>query len=416
MTAAARRRVGLLHYTAPPILGGVESTMGAQAGFLAGEGLSPAVIAGEGGPLPSGIELRRISHLNSRHPEVLAAKANLDRGVAGPAFERLRTRIRRSLQPAVSDLGVVLVHNALSLHKNLALTAAIWDLASSGPHWVAWHHDLAWDRPDYASELHPGEPWDLLRRPLPGAAHVAVSRAVQERAGRVFGLAPAEVEVIPPGVDPPTFQGWGKTTRRLVEQFGLDRADAVLLLPSRITRRKNIEFAIRVTAEVRHAGWDARLLITGPPGPHNPANQIYLQELQALARELHVVEAVHFLSQADPQSPADLDDSTLAELYRLSDALLFPSRDEGFGIPVLEAGLARLPVFCSDLPPLRESGGDDLTFFPLASEPRAIARQILDRLEADPASRLARRVRRDYAWRALLRDRLLPLLERISRE
>lgn len=410
------RRIGLLHYTAPPTIGGVESTVAFQADFLAGAGLAPVVIAGDGGPLPAGVELRLIPRLNSRHAEVLACKADLDRGAVSAEFERLRSQIRESLAAAVSDLEAVLVHNALSLHKNLALTAAIWDLARSGPRWIAWHHDLAWDRPDYAGELHNGDPWDLLRRPLPDAAHVAVSLAVQERAARVFGLLPSQVEVIPPGVDPATFQGWGQTTRALAQRYDLDRADLLLLLPSRITRRKNIEFAVRVTAEVRRLAGDARLLITGPPGPHNPANQPYLEELLSLVRELGLEDAVHFLVLADPDQPADLDDHTLAELYRLCDGLLFPSRDEGFGIPVLEAGLARLPVFCSNLPPFRESGHHDVTFFDLASEPRDVARRIVDHLEGDAVSRLSRRVRRDYAREALLRGRLLPLLEKVRRE
>ena len=53
-----------------------------------------------------------------------------------------------------------------------------------------------------------------------------------------------------------------------------------------------------------------------------------------------------------------LPDAVIADFYRLADALLMPSREEGFGIPVLEAGLSRLPIFCADIPPLRELAGD----------------------------------------------------------
>ena len=49
----------------------------------------------------------------------------------------------------------------------------------------------------------------------------------------------------------------------------------------------------------------------------------------------------------------------------LADSFLFTSRAEGFGIPILEAGLARLPVFCTDIPPFRESGQGDVTYLSL---------------------------------------------------
>ncbi|MBI2300477.1 MAG: glycosyltransferase, partial [Armatimonadetes bacterium] len=44
----------------------------------------------------------------------------------------------------------------------------------------------------------------------------------------------------------------------------------------------------------------------------------------------------------------------LADLYALADVVLLPSSTEGFGLPLLEAGLHRVPIVCSDLPALRE--------------------------------------------------------------
>lgn len=54
---------------------------------------------------------------------------------------------------------------------------------------------------------------------------------------------------------------------------------------------------------------------------------------------------------------ADLPDSALVPLLRGARAVLFPSFAEGFGLPVIEALASRVPVLCSDLPALRESGG-----------------------------------------------------------
>ena len=108
--------------------------------------------------------------MNSRHPEVLAVKAELDAGVCSSRYQALRRSIAAEIASTVHTLDTILVHNALSLHKNLALTGALWDVATeSAPRWIAWHHDVAWDRPDYADELHEGEPWSLLRTPMPGS-------------------------------------------------------------------------------------------------------------------------------------------------------------------------------------------------------------------------------------------------------
>jgi glycosyltransferase involved in cell wall biosynthesis len=54
---------------------------------------------------------------------------------------------------------------------------------------------------------------------------------------------------------------------------------------------------------------------------------------------------------------AGLPDSALVPLLRGTRAVLLPSFAEGFGLPVIEALANGVPVLCSDLPALRESGG-----------------------------------------------------------
>jgi glycosyltransferase involved in cell wall biosynthesis len=51
-------------------------------------------------------------------------------------------------------------------------------------------------------------------------------------------------------------------------------------------------------------------------------------------------------------------DKTLDDIYRDASALLFLSQYEGFGLPVIEAQSRGIPVVCSDLPVLREVGGE----------------------------------------------------------
>lgn len=58
------------------------------------------------------------------------------------------------------------------------------------------------------------------------------------------------------------------------------------------------------------------------------------------------------------QEVGQVPDRTVAELLRGARALLFPSFAEGFGLPLAEALALRVPAICSDLPALREVGGD----------------------------------------------------------
>ena len=136
-------KIGLLHYTGPPTVGGVEQTLAWHAHHLAAFGHDPVLIVGAGEPFEEGIAMRILPSVHSRHADVMAVKKDLDRGIVSEAFHRLADRIRQDLAEGARDLDVLVVHNALSLHKNLALTAALWDLHNAG----MWSRLIAWQIP-----------------------------------------------------------------------------------------------------------------------------------------------------------------------------------------------------------------------------------------------------------------------------
>lgn len=80
-------------------------------------------------------------------------------------------------------------------------------------------------------------------------------------------------------------------------------------------------------------------------------------------------------------------------------------------MPVLEAAWAGVPVVCTGVPAAREIGGDDVVLIDAADEPAHIAGQILDCIERNPVSRLRRRARREYSWRAIFHRDIEPLLD-----
>jgi glycosyltransferase involved in cell wall biosynthesis len=197
----------------------------------------------------------------------------------------------------------------------------------------------------------------------------------------------------------------------LRRQLRWDERDVVLLAPVRITRRKNLELAIEVTAALRQMGVWPLLVVTGPPGPHNVRSSEYLGELLQRRKELGVEHEVVFLAvEGNDGMGLEVSDEGMAELYWWADALLMPSRQEGFGLPLLEAGLSRLPIFCSDLAVLREVGGQHASYFAPDAEPAGVANMILRTLSKPGVVAYRRAVLTTYSWDAIFESRLLPLL------
>lgn len=78
----------------------------------------------------------------------------------------------------------------------------------------------------------------------------------------------------------------------------------------------------------------------------------------------------------------DGGDDEIAWLYENAYAVAFPSLDEGFGLPIIEAFLHGTPVLASDIPVLREVGGDSCVYFDVSDE-KSLSEQTLQLL-SDP--------------------------------
>lgn len=403
------RKIVILHYAAPPVVGGVESVLGHHARLMADEGHHVKIVAGRGSQTDERIPFIHLPLADSRNLEVLSVKAELDAGRIPDHFEDLTTRLTDELLVVTRGVDYVIAHNVCSLAKNLPLTAALKVLSerSDTPKIILWHHDLAWTTPRYRAELHDGYPWDLLRSDWPGATQVVVSRLRQRELANLLDVPLERIYVVPNGVDASRFLKLETQTQTYIKRLNLLAAEPLLLLPVRITPRKNIELAIRTLAALRESYSRAVLVVTGPLGPHNPANVKYFEKLVALRAELGLGDAVYFLAELSEEY---LPDAIIADLYRLADALLMPSREEGFGIPILEAGLSGLPIFCTDIPPLRELGDDQATYFLPDDDPGEVARLIVDRLGGEMTFDMRVRVRTGYTWEQVYTENILPLI------
>ncbi len=413
----SKPRIAVLHYTAPPIVGGVEHVIAEHTGLFIKAGYPVSVIAGPngaGGIHPQGT-VRLIPLMDSQHPENLAIAEGLEHGNVPRQFRAYQAGLEATLLPLLADQDVIIAHNVLTMHFNLPLTAVLHQWLNQGVirRLIAWCHDISRHvNPPSGAVQRFGFPWDLLRTYRPEITYVAVSSRRQHALAEILGCSREYIHVVPNGVDPGSLFGLSDLGQHLLEEFNLLEAGLLLLMPIRVTRAKNIEFALQVTAALKAAGMRPRLVVTGPPDPHVPASGAYFDQLRSLRRTLKLDEEAIFVYEGTSRiaSPLTISTSVVAELYRVSDLVLMPSHREGFGMPVLEAALVGKPVFATTVPILDELGVDSVYHIEPGEPPDQVAARIQAWAQQDPAYRLRRHVRQAYTWSAIFRRAIEPLI------
>jgi len=345
-------------------VGGVESTIYHHARLLLQAGYDVSIYGGRGAVIEDKIPFIHLPEIDSRHPRVMRTGDQLAQGEISEDFYRLHDDLYDLLSASLKDTDVLIVHNAVTLHKNLALTAALKLIAQSKqPRMVAWCHDFAWQDSLYTPDLHPGYPWDLLKTAWPGVDYVAVSDHRRQRLAELLELQDASIRVIPPGVDIAQFLGLSSLSQDYIDRVQLFENEPIILLPARITRRKNIEFAIQVAASLREDYPQVALVITGPPGPHNPKNIEYLESLLEIRTNLKLDANIHFT------------------------------------------------IFASDIPPVRESSAGMINLFDPSDDPKNVAEMIVNYLKSSRSFLLRRHVLNHYTWQSIVENKIIPLLE-----
>ncbi|MCE0498894.1 MAG: glycosyltransferase family 4 protein [Methylacidiphilales bacterium] len=390
--------IALLHYSFWPESGGVEHVIRDQANLLKRTGHQINVFSGVGMDLGEGYVFELLPELAPGYELNLAVRSVLERGQSDQNFSKYRTLLVETLDAAFSGFDLILVHNIFTVHFNLALTRALHDLAPRHK-MVAWTHDLTATNTDYVLPNPTQPPWNLMSTSSPDVAYVATSdlRAQEIKTHLKPAVTP---HVVPNMVDPARIFGLTPEMRESLPSLLLPERDFVFLLPARIMVRKNIEFAIEVVKKLVESKRDPLLLITGTNDANSAAAKHYSDFLrQSLPKHLlnHVVFVSDFFT---------VHDATLRDLFLIADCLFYPSRREGFGLPVVEAALCRLPVWCGNVPAYQAIGGEEVFLLDdLAKLPAAIAW-----LEAQPVFRQQRKCRRAFDPAVIYRKYYEPLL------
>ncbi len=405
-------RVALLHYAYTPVIGGVEFIMEQHAGVFDRRGHDVKVVCGAGErrerrtvdvvvipELSVGSEACAKSQRVLHHPG----------GEQLPEFTGLKDWLVRRLLEELADREVVFVHNVFTMHFNLAATAALWEVAErlrGKVRIVNWVHDIAAINADYVFPDPDAYPWSLCgHAPPPPVETVVISPRRQREYSELTGLPTSALPVVPNGVEFLRLLKLTDHVRNLVRRLGLLYLDVVLVHPARILRRKNVEFGIRLLGELKSLGLRCAYLVTGAPDPHNAESLAYGDELKALIHQCGVADQFQFVSEYFPVSDADL-----TGLYQIADALFLPSKQEGFGLPLLEAALFRIPTFCPAIEPMRSILTHNVTLFELDEDPAELAIRLMAVLGQSEGFLSRKEVIRKYSWDRLFDQVIEPMI------
>lgn len=213
----------------------------------------------------------------------------------------------------------------------------------------------------------------------------AVERAVYRRAECVvvlseafskivvarYGVDPARVQVIPPGVDLERFSPGDRATAR--RRFAVADDDFLVVAARRLESRMGLDTLLTAFGDLQLARPQARLLIAGQGSGAD--------ELEAARRRLPHPDRVFLVGR--------LSDDDLVLLYRAADCSVVPSRSlEGFGLVVLESLACGTPSVVSDVGGLPDAvAGLSPQLVVAADRPDALASRLVAAADGDLPSR-----------------------------
>jgi glycosyltransferase involved in cell wall biosynthesis len=308
-----------------------------------------------------------------------------------PNFRGLPQPVRAVSRPArmlweQAALPLVAVRHSLDVMLNPGFTAPLFCPCPQ----VTAFHDLQHKRhPEYFRWFDLPF-WRFL---LFWSAHVsrlllADSAATAADLLRYYRLPESKVRVTPLGVDPVFFD---IARRRRPEPF--------LLTVSTLHPHKNLDGLLRAFARFRRTHPEFRLVVCGLHG-------FSTGPLHDLRDSLDLRDAVEF--------PGWIPRQDLHDLYARAWAFLYPSRFEGFGLPLLEALAAGIPTACSQIEPLSSiAAGAALEFDPLdtAAIAEAMLRIATDETLRTRLTEAGPRRAAQFSWRATAEATLAALLE-----
>lgn len=195
---------------------------------------------------------------------------------------------------------------------------------------------------------------------------IAISEATKRDIVAFFGIAPEKIDVVYQGCDENFKREIPEPMKRAVrEKYGLP--ERYILYVGSIEPRKNLLLVMQAVARMAEP---VHVVAIGRRTPYTARVERFAAE-NGLAEWLHVFDRVDF--------------DELPAFYRMADLFVYPSRFEGFGIPMIEAACCGVPTIGATGSCLEEAGGPGAAYVD-PDDPQALADKIAE-IRSDEALR-----------------------------
>jgi glycosyltransferase involved in cell wall biosynthesis len=189
------------------------------------------------------------------------------------------------------------------------------------------------------------------------------SNSLRSEIDRYLDVDPEKFRLIYEAVDHDIFKpGDREAARANVASFGISKP--FVLFVSSLWRYKNCDGLLRAWRLVRHELAGRQLVIVGAE-----RDERYAAELHSLVDELGITDDVVFVGGVSLEETA--------RFYQAADLLVYPSLNETFGLPILEAMACACPVVTSNTSAMPETAGG-VALLADPHDPASLARSILD--------------------------------------
>lgn len=191
---------------------------------------------------------------------------------------------------------------------------------------------------------------------------IAASRFTKEEILKIYNPPEKKIEVVHNGFSDLLYKRINDQEKinEVLNKYGIE--GPYILYVGRLEKKKNTPSLIEAFAKAKHFNKDIKekLVLIGDAGFGFDETTYAINEFD-LGNEVII--------------PGWVEEEDMPYVFSGATAFIFPSRHEGFGIPVLQAFGCGVPVSASDIPVLREIGGDAVLFFDYHDKD-AIARAI----------------------------------------
>ncbi len=186
---------------------------------------------------------------------------------------------------------------------------------------------------------------------------IAVSHALKDELQWMYNLPDWKVETIYNGVSIDAYNGWIPDAGEIRQSYGIGPTDPTVLFAGRMAYQKGPDLLVEAIPMVLHHHPQTKFVFAGDGHMKG--------QCEARSHQLGAAHACTFLGQRGGIE--------LTNLFKISDAVCVPSRNEPFGITVLEAWSAGKPVVASSSGGPGEFVWHEVTGLQVYPDPSSIA-------------------------------------------